>query len=186
MSTTKNWAPGTTQLHHYCLNYRATTKKLISEYEEKKDKFMGGTTLSQFKKLLPASSATDKLPRGNSRLVTPGKKATRKKHIIMKLQNYWGERTLKDLKMLTQMLGDPGDDLQLSKVTKNSIIVHWLYPTESEVEEALTAAAKSLHAEGVEQISIVLDLCEPPQGIAIILLMGWHKNRMTGIQYTVA
>ena len=132
------------------LSCRTTTEKLISEYEEEKDEFMRSTTLAEFKKMLPASlTVVDR-------------------HITMKIQNYWGERTLKDLQMLTQMLIGPGDHLQLLKVSKDSIIVH---PAESEPEEAITAAAKSLHAEGVEQVSVVLGPCEPPQGIGFILPM---------------
>ena len=146
------------------LFYRATTKKLIMKYEKEQDKFMGSTTVAQFKDLLPASIVVDELP-------------ARKEHVIMKLQNYWERKTLKNLKMFIQILGIPGNHLYLLTVSKNSIVVHWLYPTNKvpELEEAITAAAKALYDEGVEQISIedrvVLDFAEPTQGIVINLLI---------------
>ena len=140
------------------LFYRATTKELIKEYEKEQDRFMRSTTVAQFKDLLPASTA---IP-------------ARKKPVIMKLQNYWEENTLNNLKMFIQILGIPGNHLHLLKVSKNSIVVHWLCPTDKvpELEEAIAAAAMTLHAKGVEQISIggrpVLDFTEPTQGITLL------------------
>ena len=125
---------------------------------------MGSTTVAQFKELLPASTATDKLP-------------ARSKNVIMKLQNHWEGNTLKNLKLFIQILGIPGNYLHLSTVSKNSIVVHWLCATDKvpELEEAITASAKGLYAEGVEQIFIggrlVLEFTEPTQGIGIILLL---------------
>ena len=144
------------------LTYRATTEELISTYDEEQGMFMESTTLIQFKKRLPVFTATDSAP-------------ARKIPVIMKLQNIWGDKTLKDLTVLIQRLGVPGKYLHISKVSTSSIAVHWLCPADmiQELEEAITAAADSFCVEGVEQISIggrlVLDFSGPAQGVVIIL-----------------
>ena len=129
---------------------------------------MGSITLAQFKELFPVSFTADRIP-------------ARKKLVIMKLQNIWGSRTIKDLKRLVQCLGIPDNNFQLLKVTKGCIAVHWLCPIDmvTALEKATAAAAKSLHAEGVEQISIggrlVLDFTEPTQGMQTAIL-SWLQN----------
>ena len=142
------------------LSCRVTTEELISKYEEKLRTFMESTTLAQFKEQLPVFTTTD---------------SARKTSVIMKLENVWGCRTLKDLTVFIQLLGVPSKYLHFSKVSTSSIAVHWLYPTAKvqELEEAITAAVDLLCAKGVIQISIggrlVLDFSVPTQGVVIIL-----------------
>ena len=52
---------------------------------------MKGTTVAQFKELLPTSIATSKL-------------FARKEHVIMKLRSFWDEQTLEDLDELKKLL----------------------------------------------------------------------------------
>ena len=144
------------------LSCRATTEDLISKYEEKQGMFMESTTLVQFKEQLPVFTATDSAP-------------AMKIPVNMKLENVWGDKTLKDLTVLIQRLGVPGKYLHFSKVSTSSIAVHWLCPADKiqELEEAIAAAADSFYVEGVKQISIggglVLDFSELTQGVVIIL-----------------
>ena len=142
-------------------SHRARTKQLISNYEEQCSKFMKGTTVAHFKELFPASATTKKL-------------SAEKKPIIMKLQNSWLERTLEDLDNLVRYnLGVPGSHLHLSTVITGCIAVHWLCPTDvvPELEEAITAAANSLRAEGVQQVSIGDRLVlEPIEGTILLMV----------------
>ena len=144
------------------LSYRANTEDLIGKYEEELDKFMRSTTVAQFKDMLPASTSLAMM-----------------ETVIMRLQNYWEESTLSNLKVFIQTLGIPDNHLHLSSVSKNSIIVHWLCPTDKvpELEKAISATAKELLAGGVEQIYIG-DKCvlDPAKGIVIILLIVFSSS----------
>ena len=138
------------------LSWSATTKQLISNYEEQQSTFMKGAIVAKFKELLPDSATTKKL-------------SAEKKPLIMKLQNYWLDRTLEDLNNLVRYhLGVPASHLHLSTVTTGCISVHWLCPIDAvpELEKAIIAAANSLRAEGVQQVSIGDKLVlEPTEGI---------------------
>ena len=116
---------------------------------------MKGTTVTQFKELLPVSTAINKL-------------SSRRKSVMMKLQNSWGKQTLRDLEKLTNLLGAPGSHLNLSIISPGCIAVHWLCLPSivPELEKAIIAAASSLCAEGVQQVFIGDRLVlEPGKGI---------------------
>ena len=81
-------------IHCPCLILSAATRKLVDKYEQQCHDFMTGTTVSQFKKLFPASATTYKL-------------SAEKITIKLKLSNMWGGNTLEDLNNLIINLGVP-------------------------------------------------------------------------------
>ena len=101
------------QLYDHHLPHSATTEQLVVKYREQQQHFMDGTTLSQFKKLFPASAVSSKLSTG-------------KISITLKLKNFWGNNTLDDLKKLVSLFGIPSSRLHLEKIGDGSVAVHWL------------------------------------------------------------
>ena len=118
---------------------------------------MNGTTLSQFKKLFPASAV-------------PSKLSTEKIIITLKLKNFWGNNTLNDLKKLVSLFGIPGSRLHLEKIGDGSVIVHWLCSTidAKELKIAIVEATDSLQTKGVLQVlvgkELVLEIPQFDQG----------------------
>ena len=104
---------------------------------------MNGTTLSQFKKLFPASAV-------------PAKLSTGKIVVTLKLKNFWGNSTLNDLKKLVSLFGIPGSRLHLEKIGDGSVAVHWLCSTidAKELKIAIADATDSLQTKGVLQVFI--------------------------------
>ena len=102
---------------------------------------MTSTTLCQFRSLFPASA-------------TPSVLSARMVPVRLKLQNFWGEHTLDDLKKLVGLLGVPGTHLHLTRVNEGCIAVTWLCSTsyDRELKQAIDQAAGSLRAEGVLQV----------------------------------
>ena len=98
-------------------------------------------------------------------------------HVRLKLQNFWGERTLNDLTKLVGLLGVPGTHLHLTRVNEGCIAVTWLCPTSyvRELKQAIDQAAGSLRAEGVLQVftgeEMVLDhQHDQPEGTSSALV----------------
>ena len=120
---------------------------------------MSSTTLSQFRTLIPASA-------------TPSVLSARRVHVRLKLQNFWGERTLDDLTKLVGLLGVPGTHLHLTRVNEGCIAVTWLCSTSHvrELKQAINQAAGSLRAEGVLQVftgeEMVLDCRHQHAGLS--------------------
>ena len=97
--------------------------------------------------------------------------------VRLKLQNFWGERTLDDLTKLVGLLGVPSTHLHLTRVDEGCIAVTWLCSTSyiRELIQAIYRAAGSLRAEGVLQVftgeEMVLDhQHDQPEGTSIVLL----------------
>ena len=95
---------------HVCPKYSAATSELVDQYEQQRQHFMSGTTVSQFKKLFPASA-------------TPYNLSAEKIPIKLKLSNVWGKKTLRDLNHLIIKLGVP---LHLCDITHGCIAVLFL------------------------------------------------------------
>ena len=118
---------------------------------------MDGTTLSQFKKLFPASAVSSKLSTG-------------KISITLKLKNFWGNNTLDDLKTLVSLFGIPSSRLHLEKIGDGSVAVHWLCSTidAKKLKKAIFEATNSLKTKGVLQVFIgeelVLEFSQSNQG----------------------
>ena len=104
---------------------------------------MDGTSLSQFKKLFPASAV-------------PSKLSTGKRFVTLKLKNFWGSNTLNDLKKLASLFGIPGSRLHLEKIGDGSVTVHWLCSTidAKELKIAIVEVTDSLQIKGVLQVFI--------------------------------
>ena len=132
----------------------ARTEELVENYEQKLERFMGSTTVHQFKKLFPA-------------LATPFKLSDGKTHIIFKLQNMWGDYTILDLKKLVNRFGISGGCLHLSKVDEGYVSpVTWLCSTSNteELKSDISRAAKLLGTVGVTQVLVEEELvfeCPP-------------------------
>ena len=118
---------------------------------------MTGTTVSQFKKLFPASA-------------TPYKLSAEKVPVTLKLQNEWDSDTLDDLTKLVNLFGVAGDNLHLSKVQEGCIAVTWLCSTADvkDLKMAIFEAADSLQTRGVLQVfvgeEIMWEYSQPRQG----------------------
>lgn len=121
----------------------ARTEKLVVDYEQKLEHFMDSTTLHQFKKLFPA-------------LATPFMLSDGKTRIIFKLQNWWGDDTILDLKKLVNRLGISGECLHLSKVDEGCVAVTWLCSTSNteELKSDINRTAKLLGTVGVIQVLV--------------------------------
>ena len=105
---------------------------------------MDGTTLSQFKKLFPASAV-------------PCKLSTGKILATLKLKNFWGNNTLgNDLKKLVGLFGIPGSRLHLKKIGDRSVAVRWLCSTidAKELKIVIVKVTDSLKTKGVLQVLI--------------------------------
>ena len=122
--------------------YSAVTRKLVDRYERRCKRFMASTTVSQFKKLFPASS-------------TPYKLSVEKIPIKLKLSNVWGKRTLRDLNHLIIKLGVP---LHLCDITHGCIAVLFLCSAadvkELKINVNSSGVADSLQTMGVLQVFI--------------------------------
>ena len=120
--------------------YSANTKQLVVNYKEQYQHFMGGSTLSQFKKLFPVSAVSSKLSTG-------------KISITLKLENYWGDNTLSDLKKLVGLFGS---HLHLEKIGVGSVIVNLLCSTSDakELKGAIVQATDVFQKMGVLQVFI--------------------------------
>ena len=141
--------------HHTC---SATTRKLVDQYEQQRQHFMTGTTVSQFKKLFPASA-------------TPYKLSAEKVPVTLKLQNEWDSDTLDDLTKLVNLFGVAGDNLHLSKVQEGCIAVTWLCSTADvkDLKIAVYEAADLLQTRAVLQVFVGEELMwelymQPSQG----------------------
>ena len=103
---------------------------------------MASATVSQFKQLFPATATSSRLSSG-------------KVSVKLKLKNYWGSETIKDLTKLVEF-GVSGSHLHLFKVEDGCIAVTWLCST-SEVKQlkmAILEATGSLQTMGVLQVFI--------------------------------
>ena len=123
--------------------YSAATRKLVDQYEQQCQHFMTGTTVSQFKKLFPASA-------------TPYKLSVGKIPIKLKLTNVWSERTLHDLaNLIITKLGVP---LHLHDITSGCIaVLSWCSIAdvkELKVNVNSSGVADSLQTKGVLQVFI--------------------------------
>ena len=153
------------QLYDHHLPHSATTEQLVVKYREQQQHFMDGTTLSQFKKLFPASAVSSKLSTG-------------KISITLKLKNFWGNNTLDDLKKLVSLFGIPSSRLHLEKIGDGSVAVHWLCSTidAKKLKIAIFEATDSLKTKGVLQIffgvELVLEFSQSDQGKVTIGLPG--------------
>ena len=122
---------------------------------------MTGATVSQFKKLFPASA-------------TPYKLSAGKVPVILKLQNEWDSDTLNDLTKLVNLFGVAGNSLHLAKVQEGCIAVTWLCSTADvkDLKMAIFEAADSLQTRGVLQVFVGEELMwelysQPKQGMNI-------------------
>ena len=125
------------------LSCSATTRELVADYEQKRWHFMTSTTVSQFKRLFPATATSSRLSSG-------------KVSVKLKLKNAWGSDTIEDLTKLVNMFGVSGSHLHLSKVEDGCIAVIWLCST-TEVKQlkmAIMEATDSLLTMGVLQVFI--------------------------------
>ena len=118
--------------------------KLVDQYEQQCKHFMTGTTVSQFKKLFPASA-------------TPYKLSAEKVPVKLKLSNLWGGNTLHDLNNLIIKLGVP---LHLCKcdITSGCIAVLCWCPIadvkELKVNFNSSIDVDSLQTKGVLQVFV--------------------------------
>ena len=129
-------------IHCSSLILSATTRKLVDQYEQQYQHFMASTTVSQFKKLFPASA-------------TPYKLSTEKINIKLKLSNLWGGNTLEDLNNLIIILGVP---LHLCDITHGCIAVLFLCSAadvkELKINVNSSEVADFLRTKGVLQVFI--------------------------------
>ena len=144
-------------IHRLCLILSATTRKLVDHYEQQRQHFMAGTTVSQFKKLFPASA-------------TPYKLSAEKIPIKLKLSNVWGDNTLEDLNNLIINLGVP---LHLCDITHGCIAVFCLCSIADVKDLKINlnniGFADSLQTKGVLQVFIEEELmleCSQPEPAA--------------------
>ena len=123
---------------------------------------MEGTTLCDFKKLFPVSAVPSKLSDGKIR-------------ITLKLENYWGNSTLIDLKKLVGLFGSHLH-LHLEKIGVGCVIVNLLCSTTDAMEfkEAIVRATDLLQTKGALQVFIgeelVLEFPQSYQGIGMASL----------------
>ena len=96
-----------------CSTCSTITTKLVSTYEQQRQKFLRSASLSQFKKLFPASATNYRLSNG-------------KVPIKLKLTSDWDKDTIGDLEKLVKILGILGSHLHLSEVGFGCIEVTWL------------------------------------------------------------
>ena len=127
---------------HVCSQYSAATRKHVDKYEQQRHHFMAGTTVSQFKKLFPASA-------------TPYKLSAGKISIKLKLSSVWGNNTLHDLNDLIINLGVP---LHLCDITHGCIAV-FCWCSIADVKDLKInfnsiRVADSLQTKGVLQVFI--------------------------------
>ena len=127
-----------------CSICRQKAERLIDEYEHKCNKFMSSTTLTQFKEMLPVDVKSSELSARNKIMIT------------MKLTDYWGERTIRDLMSLVSHLGFITNHLHIVKVSEGCIAVHMLCPCHvvPELKNAVSAASDKLYENGVLQVSV--------------------------------
>ena len=142
---------------HVCPQYSAATSELVDHYEQQCKHFMTGTTVSQFKKLFPASA-------------TPYNLSAEKIPIKLKLSNVWGKRTLRDLNHLIINLGVP---LHLCDITHGCIAVLFLCSIadakELKINVNSSEVADSFQSMGVLQVFIGEELmleCSQPEPAA--------------------
>ena len=140
-------------IHHLCLIISAATRELIDQYEQQRQHFMTGTTVSQFKKLFPASA-------------TPYKLSAGKVSITLKLSDLWGRNTLHDLRHLIINFGVP---LHLFNI-KHGCIAAFCWCSIADVKELKininsAVVAELLQTKGVLQVFIEKELmleCSQP------------------------
>ena len=140
-----------------CSQYSEATKELVDQYEQQRQSFMTGTTVSQFKELFPASATSYKLSAG-------------KITIKLKLSNVWGSNTLYDLNNLIINLGIP---LHLCDITHGCIAV-FCWCSIADVEKLKinvnnSGVADLLQTKGVLQVFIGEELmlqCSQPELVA--------------------
>ena len=144
-------------IHHLCLILSATTRELVDQYERQRQHFMAGTTVSQFKKLFPASA-------------TPYNLSAEKIPIKLKLSNVWGDNTVEDLNNLIINLGVP---LHLFKVKRGCIAVFCWCSTadvkDLKINVNSSGVADLLQTKGVLQVFIEKELmleCSQPEPAA--------------------
>ena len=103
---------------------------------------MTSATVSQFKKLFPATATSSKV-------------ISDKVHVKLKLKNKWDSETLQDLTELVKF-DVLGSHLHLSKVEKGCIAVIWLCSTTivKQLKMAILEATGSLQTMGVLQVFI--------------------------------
>ena len=135
--------------------YSAATRKLVDQYEQQRQHFMTGTTVSQFKKLFPASAMPYNLSVG-------------KIPIKLKLSNVWGKKTLRDLNYLIINLGVP---LHLCDITHGCIaVLCWCSISDvKKLKINVFEVAESLQTKGVLQVFIKEELmleCSQPEPAA--------------------
>ena len=135
--------------------HSATLKVLVDQYEQQCQHFMASTTVSQFKKLFPASA-------------TPYKLSAGKTFITLKIKKQWDSDTLDDLADLVNLFGDSGNHLHLSRVEQGCIAVTWFVPTidVKNLKEAIFNAAESFQAKKVLQVFVGDELmweCSQPK-----------------------
>ena len=122
---------------------------------------MASKTVIQFKALFPASA-------------TPSKLLTGKFPVEFKFLNFWGERTIDDLKNLVRLFGVPGKHLHLSNVKDGCIAVIWLCSTSfiKELKVAIVEATDLLQTKGVLKVYIneelVLECSQSDQGTSTV------------------
>ena len=144
--------------------HSTTTTELVQKYERRYHHFMGGTTVSQFKALFPASA-------------TPLKLSDGKTSIILKLKKQWDMETLEDLVNLVNLFVEPGIVIHLSKVGQGCIAVTWLCSTVDvkNLRTAISDVADSLQTKGVLQVlveeEIIWECSQPEQGDSCIPYM---------------
>ena len=161
---------------NYLFSHHSTaTRKLLDQYEQQLQHFMTGTTVSQFKKLFPASA-------------TPYKLSAGKVSIKLKLQNKWDSDTLDDLTELVNLFGVAGDNLHLSKVQEGCIAVTWLCSTAGvkDLGIAVFEAAYSLQTRGVLQVfvgeELMWECSQPRQGNEYTLYGDYVCTYQTGAE----
>ena len=150
-------------IHHLCLILSATTRKLVDQYEQQCQHFMASTTVSQFKKLFPASATPYKLM------------SAEKITIKLKLSNLWRGNTLEDLNNLIIILGVP---LHVFDITHGCITVLFLCliadVKELKINVNSSEVADLLRTKGVLQVFIGEELmleCSQPESAAGNLLV---------------
>ena len=135
----------------------AATEKLVDQYEQQCQHFKTGTTVSQFKKLFPASA-------------TPYKLSAGKITIKLKLSNLWGDNTLEDLNNLIIILGVP---LHLCDITHGCIAAVFLCSIadvkDVKINVNSSEVADLLQTMGVLQVFIGEEFmleCSQPEPVA--------------------